>query len=250
MCCFTGSVKNVRNTRIFARWLPGSGPARQVLAYQMSFSLKKEVAMVLPLPVVPGSGEQAVEFLDLEREADFFSRLKELFPRGGKAAVAPAPRSYGGEPKTLAVVRVGSFDASFVPTQGDFSRLDPRFRFSDKVWRRLPQYQNWGFAVFKLRPDSTTVHPMAFRFPNADPGHGLFFPTVHIHDGKVHATEEFDHTLYCQAPPGRRSPPGWEESERVPSSLGKWYDAGLLDRGSHVFRRMLHGNLPNQDTYA
>jgi hypothetical protein len=38
---------------------------------------------------------------------------------------------------------------------------------------------------------------MALSFPVREGGK-LFFPTVHIHDGKVHPTERFDHTLYAQ----------------------------------------------------
>jgi hypothetical protein len=38
---------------------------------------------------------------------------------------------------------------------------------------------------------------MAFSFPRRDTK-ALFFPTVHIHDGKVHAKAGFDHALYCQ----------------------------------------------------
>jgi len=199
MCCFTGPVSSVDNTRIFARWLPGGKPARQLIAYQMDFKAKRDLAMVLPLPVVPGSGEQAVQFLNLEKEPEFFTKLKELFPE---------PQNYGGVGKgpvmistaaeeTLEVVKVGSFEASFAPfapALADFARLDKRFRMGKGVWEQLPQYKDWGFAVFKLRRDSTTVHPMAFSFPNAMPQAGLFFPTVHIHDGKVHAAEEFDHT--------------------------------------------------------
>ncbi len=58
---------------------------------------------------------------------------------------------------------MGSFEASFVPTRRDFSRLDQRFRLPDDVWQALLGYDDWGFAVFKLGPMSrlTGVHPMA-----------------------------------------------------------------------------------------
>lgn len=251
MCCFTGPVSRVDNTRIFARWLPGSKPPEQFIVYQMDFKASQDLAMVLPLPIVPGSGEKAVTFLDLEKEPEFFNKLKQLFPVNWfPLAPAPEARRFTGEPKALEVVKVGSFDASFVPTQAEFARLDSRFRFPEKVWKQLPQYKDWGFAVFKLRKDSTTVHPMAFRFPNAKPEAGLFYPTVHIHDGKVHSEEEFDHTLYCQIPSGRRAPSGWDESEKLPSSLGKLEDAGILDREAHLHRRSLIGTLPNRDTWA
>lgn len=250
MCSFTGPVSSVTETRIFARWLPGSRPARQLIAYQMQYITKSEVAMVLPIPVVPHSAEDAVKFFDLEKEPDLFKRLNELWPYPEGKAIVSAPAAYGGPSRELLVIKVGSFEASFAPTQADFARLDRRFRLNDRVWKKLPQYANWGFAVFKLRKDATTVHPMAFSFPNAHPHLGLFFPTVHIHDGKVHAEEEFHHTLYCQTPSGRHGPKGWEESELLPASQGKWNDAGLLDTHDHVYRASLVGMIPNRDTYV
>ncbi len=251
MCCFSGPVSNVAHTRIFARWLPGSKPVRQALAYQMEFSADSDVAMILPIPVAPGTAEDAVKFLDLEKEPKFFDRLQELFPVPKVKYAVPPPTDAADEtPRKLVVVKVGSFEASFVPSLADFSRLDARFRLSDKVWKQLPQYGTWGFAVFKLSKDSTTVHPMAFSFPNAEPTKGLFFPTVHIHDGKVHEKEEFHHTLYCQVPKGGRAPLNWSESGLLPSSLGKLQDADLLDRSEHVYRSSIYGIRPNTDTYA
>jgi hypothetical protein len=99
----------------------------------------------------------------------------------------------------LVVHEVGSFEASFVPTRHDFSRLDPRFNLPDEVWQALPGYYDWGFAVFKLRPMSrrTDIHPMAFEFPQRNPDR-LFFPTVHVHNGRVEPRATFDHVLYCQ----------------------------------------------------
>ena len=252
MCCFSGPVSSVTNTRLFARWLPDRNIARQLIAYQMRYQAKREVAMILPLPVVRNSPEDAVKFLDLEKEPEFFQRLEQLFPvlESDTARVAPAPKDYSLRSQPLIVVKVGAFEASFVPAQGDFSRLDPLFRIEDKVWKQLPQYADWGFAVFKLRKEATTVHPMAFSFPSVAPGKGLFFPTVHIHDGKVHDNEEFSHTLYCQTPSGHHGPKGWQESGKLPASLGKLNDAGLLDKSDHVYRRSLSGMLPNQDTYV
>ncbi|RYD35429.1 MAG: hypothetical protein EOP86_08495 [Verrucomicrobiaceae bacterium] len=251
MCCFTGPVSSVDNTRIFARWLAGAKPPRQVIAYQMDFKAKRGLAMVLPLPVPPDSGEKAVEFLNLEKAPDFFKRLHALFPEPASAgSFSRAPGTDQAKPKKLEVVKVGSFEASFVPSLADFGRLDERFRMGKGVWEQLPQYKDWGFAVFKLRPDTTTVHPMAFSFPNSLPGSGLFFPTVHIHDGRVHPEEEFDHTLFCQVPSGRHGPSGWQESEKWASSVGKIEDAGLLDRSAHVYRKFLSGKLPNRDTWA
>src|SRR5690606_13087928 len=97
----------------------------------------------------------------------------------------------------LEVVEVGSFVASFVPTVKDFSRLDEQFRLPAQTWDKLPEYRDFGFAVFKLKKGSRKVHPMAFEFARANPIR-LFFPTVHIHDGTVKPTARFHHVLFCQ----------------------------------------------------
>src|ERR1700689_2215245 len=50
MCCFSGPVQDVSNTKIFARATHGA----QLLAYQMTFSTTTDLAMILPLPVPKG----------------------------------------------------------------------------------------------------------------------------------------------------------------------------------------------------
>src|SRR5437899_1303322 len=67
---------------------------------------------------------------------------------------APAPK--------LKVRTVGNFSASFVPTVKDFGRLDERFRLPEGTWEALPDYKDFGFAVFKLDQNVRQVHPMAF----------------------------------------------------------------------------------------
>ena len=57
MCCFTGKVEEVQNTRIFAR-LGEHG--NQVIIYQMSVNASQDLAMVLPIPVKEGTKEDAV----------------------------------------------------------------------------------------------------------------------------------------------------------------------------------------------
>jgi hypothetical protein len=61
---------------------------------------------------------------------------------------------------------------------------------------------------------------------------------------------QMSHTLYCQTPSGYHGPKGWDESEKLPAALGKWNDAGLLDRTGHLYRTSLTGLQPNRDTYA
>ena len=69
MCCFSGTVKSVSDTRIFAR---GTADGRQFLVYSMNLDTAADVAMVLPIPVVVGAALDAVKFIDLSVHQDFF----------------------------------------------------------------------------------------------------------------------------------------------------------------------------------
>lgn len=246
MCCFSRPVISVSATSIFAR---PTSDGRQVLVYSMSLHAREPLAMILPIPVAAGAGEKALRFVNLEGYPDFFSYLKRGFPEplpaaGGKAMM---PMS-DARAKPLAVEKVGSFVASFVPRIADFSRLDERFRLDDGVWQKLGQYADYGFAVFQLQSGRAKIHPMAFLFPTAQPG-AIFFPTVHIHDGKVHPRAEFDHALYCQvAKGGLHSVTRWEESAQP---AGRYVDVkhaqNLVVGERHLYRRLMHGTLANED---
>jgi hypothetical protein len=216
----------------------------------MSIDAKEDLAMVLPLPVKPGTGEKGVRFIDLSDYKDFFLDLSREFP------VPPPPASLDESSLTkssrsqkLEVVQVGSFEASFVPTVKDFSRLDERFRLPAGTWNKLPQYSDFGFAVFKLKRGAGNIHPMAFSFPRRDTK-ALFFPTVHIHDGKVHEKADFNHALYCQ--PTEHEPlqtREWEESTGNVGRVVKVAKAkGIVDAQAHCYRKYLSGQLPNRDT--
>ena len=262
MCCFSRPVRFVGATRIFAR-AAGPGDARQWLVYAMSVELGEELAMVLPLPVPPSPGDDAVTFVDLSGYASLFADLEAAFPpdwstlsqaKGGLLRSAPAARA------PLAVVEVGSFEASFVPRRADFSRLDPRFRLSDSVWSRLEGrdagYGDWGFAVFQLKPRRAgffrraarqTLHPMAFTFPRREP-EALFFPTLHVHDGDVPARARFDHMLFCQAEGVLDATLDWDTSlEPLGASVPPERARGAIDPGRAGRRTSLHGDLPNRD---
>lgn len=236
---------HVTETRIFAR-VDGD---TQWLAYEMRVDTPSDVAMILPVPVVPGSGEHALSFVDLSGYDTFFEDLAWLFPMELEPellSLGPgAPRAQAAK---LTVHNVGSFEASYVPTRADFSRLDRRFRLPEAVWSALPQYSDWGFAVFKLkRGRSKRIHPMAFRFPTRDPAR-IFFPTVHVHDGELHRKADFDHALYFQ-PPVLRS---GDVLSRAPARA--WIDlsraCGLVDVDSHVARRLILGTHDNEDTWV
>jgi hypothetical protein len=243
MCCFSKPVDAVADTNIFAR---ESKDGRQFLVYSMKFKSGEDLAMILPVPTPKDSAEDAVKFISLKKYETFFDDLRKGFP---------VPKSddrgdHGNAPKPggLAVVEVGDFVASFVPALKDFARLDERFRLPEGVWEKLPQYKEFGFAVFKLKkPEKgqSKVHPMAFEFPRADKK-VLFFPTVHIHDGKVSEKAKFDHSLFCQV--AGEAPIRWEESPELADTFVKVKEAqGLVDGNAHVYRKLMKGTFENKD---
>lgn len=236
---------SVSSTRLFAR----REGDEQFLVYQMAIDAPAELAMVLPLPVSKVA-EDAIEFLDLSAIPDLFDRLLACFER-------PAMRGELGESLALSaklvVHKVGSFEASWVPTLADMTRLDERFRLSDQVWRDLPQFADYGFAVFKLAPGAHTIHPMAMKFPTKDPA--VYFPTVHVHDGKVHRKADFDHELYfqCEGRPELDAPggvtPAIESAYHMPGhELAVDKTRRSVAPDMTLYRVELRGTLANADT--
>lgn len=259
MCIFSGKspALRVERTQIFAR----RHGAHQVLVYAMHLAAPEDAAMILPLPVAPGAGDDAVRMHDLSSVPDFFARLDRCFPRDTSAIVGERAQS---RPR-LPVRTVGAFEASYVPSLSEFDRLDPRFRIPESVWRMLPLYRDWGFAVFIFRPGSAAIHPMALDFPMLVPD-ALFFPTVHVHDGQVHARAAFDHTLYVQGLDRIRQvdrvldmePPRtvWtlprfdDRSELNPRArFDERLPAGLVELDSGLSRLRLRRDLPNTDVW-
>jgi hypothetical protein len=245
MCCFSRPVRLVADTNIFAR---ASKDGRQFLVYSMRLDAAEDLAMILPIPVPVKSPENAVRFINLEKYPEFFAHMRRGFPspRPPESKDRGAIKSEAKK-STLEVVNVGSFEASFVPSVADFDRLDDRFRLPSGVWDHLPQYRDFGFAVFKLKRGNQKVHPMAFEFPRARPNE-LFFPTVHIHDGTVKPQARFHHDLYCQRS-GDESLMAWTESPGIASSFVKKMDAaqGIVDPDGHCYRREMRGVFANED---
>lgn len=248
MCCFTKPVKSVSFTRIFAR---PDVDGRQFVVYSMTFRASQDLAMVLPLPVKAGSGEKAVRFIDLSGYPDFFGSLQSGFVEHSNGLVATGELFASAGTRKLEVIEVGEFEASYVPTTNDFSRLDERFRLPSATWNQLRDYRTYGFAVFKLKKGHREVHPMAFSFPRENPGR-VFFPTVHIHDGKVHQTAKFDHILYCQPTESERlATYGWTESfGHARQFIDVKRAKGVIAENQHCYRKPLVDRLPNRDTFV
>jgi hypothetical protein len=267
MCCFSAPVKDVSATKIFAR-LEGQ---TQFLAYAMNFSAAEDLAMILPIPTPPGSAEDVVKFLNLEEYPTLFGDLAKVIDPP-IPTLGGAPRGRMGVQGDLTVHSVGAFEASFVPSPRDLDRLDPRFKFpagalavltrartredlslSEEEWTALPDYSDWGFCVFKLKKgEHQKIHPLAFRFPTRWPKK-LFFPTVHVHDGRWTPQAQFDHNLYLQLGKGE----ALIESDLRGTWIQSFYSARiyvaidrtqeLVDGGCPVFLQRHRGMLPNCD---
>ena len=249
--CICSKAAELSDTRIFAR---GGKAGRQFLVYSMTIKAAEELALILPLPTPKASKEDAVTFLALDEYADFFDDLRRGWPvPEPKPGRGPASGAKDPEPK-LKVVEVGSFVASVsCPRRKDFARVDDQFKLPADVWAKLPQYKEYGFAVFQLKKGEKKVHPMALDFPKAEAvAKKLYFPTVHVHDGTVPEKGDFDHTLYCQASNGENIL-DWEESPQ-PAELfmpklekeGK----GVVDGKDHVYRKVVKGKLKNEDIWV
>ena len=250
MCCFTEAVEKVSETNVFAR---ASG-AQQLVVYSMAYAAKSDLAMVLPIPVVPDSPDDALRFISLEKCPDFFAELREGFrPRYDPDAVGLLSAHDETETVTriLEVHEVGAFEASFVPRPEDFGRLDERFRLPAEIWLELNHYRDWGFAVFKLKPtELARVHPMAFEFPRRDRKR-LFFPTLHVHHRRLEKSAEFDHTLYCHPEPAMNwHLAEWEDSVHAAGQFVHCAEAAkLLDLEYPCWRVFVDGVRENRDTW-
>jgi hypothetical protein len=165
----------------------------------MSYKAQQPTAMILPLPTELKAREDSIKFIALDGYQDFFDDLASGFPAVQQLSIGCAENGSKSvrAADDLQVYEVGEFVASFVPTLDDFSRLDSQFVIPNSTWAKLPQYLDYGFAVFQLKALSGKPHPMAFEFASRW-NDQVFFPTVHIHDGEVHEQDHFDHRLYLQ----------------------------------------------------
>jgi hypothetical protein len=107
---FSSPVKDVAETKIFVR---RTSPTSQVLVYSMEYQAEIELAMILPLPKLRGTGEDAVIFIDLSTYPLFFKDMARGFPEPPKSL--SLPQATVAAP-ILRVHEVGSFEASWVPT--------------------------------------------------------------------------------------------------------------------------------------
>lgn len=225
MGCFSGNISNVSNTRIFAR---GTDQGTQYLVYQFDYKADNDLALIVPLPTPLGSASDAVRFIDLSGYPDFFEALANGFPVTRALPHAPSNPS-------------GIIDGSFLASRADFSRLDEKYRLADEMWDRVPEYGDYGFAVFKLSGDAQTVPPLAIEFPTRSQ-HLLYFPTVKLQQGTFEENAYFDHDIYCQGQVG------WLRSYDVAQAFVDVARAqGTVDGNQRIERFTVLGVHPNSD---
>jgi hypothetical protein len=86
---------------------------------------------------------------------------------------------------------------------------------------------------------------MAFELPTRRPD-ALFFPTLHVHDRRVHPRAAFDHVLYAQG--------GLGGAELSAGALGRYVDVaraqGLVDPMAPARRRRVIGEHDNTDVWS
>jgi hypothetical protein len=233
MSVFSGDVSRVAKTRIFAR---PTDHATQVLVYQMEYAAENEVALILPLPTPPGSLADAVRFLDLADYPEFFQNLRDGF---AIARSAPTHDAKTANPAPLQ--QVESLDTFFLPSRADMTQLNSPIRIDVAVWDRLPEYHDYGFAVFQLPPGDQTLPPLALEFPMRNPNL-LYFPTLELHHGTLNQDAYFDYDLFCQAHAG------WMRSYDIAFAfMDIDRSKGVLTAHQRVERFTVLGMHPNSD---
>jgi hypothetical protein len=256
---------------MFAR-LDGVG--NQYIVYSVEYSSPTDVALILPIPVVPG--DASVQFVPMDCYDDFFNNLASGF-------VAPSTgrwiqdMSGGGE--TFAVQSVRPKGAFYVPTFDDFARLDLSLRPSVDLLDKFPNYRDFGFVVLKLPstdlPAGTgglsaqallelrqqygcevvspaRLSPIAFRFASREP-RCVYFPLTIFEGDEYKPIVEFDHTLYLQ-----HDKLGNEFAQhhvghvslRASNFMRDSGKDGVVHPRSCCFRRILRGSAANQDLWV
>ena len=256
MCIFTQAIQSVADTSIFAR---RTNRDSQYVVYEMKYQSEKANAMILPLPVQTPAAESSIKFIDLQDYKDLFKDLDNAFPhvvkRGFNTLAADGQVASNS---ILRVHEVGNFIASFVPNVDDFDRLDPQFTLPKSTWDKIPVYSDYGFAVFQLKELAGKPHPIAFEFKSRT--NDIFFPTMHIHDGQIHAREEFDHALYLQHPAFDKQVDDYFGPETLDYQTGLVRSKvkaaavvkcektkGIVEPDLLIHRVSLHGVFPNRD---
>lgn len=234
MAIFSGSISRTANTRIFART---TNDNKQYLALQLDYAADSDVALIVPLPTPPDTAPDAVRFIDLAHYPEFFVDLANGFPI---ARSVPTPGSVE-DGAYVPLPRTTHDEISFIPSRAGLANLAEAYRIPDAALAELPEYHDYGFAVFKLHPDAQSMPPIAVEFPTRS-AQLLYFPTLSIKEGKVDTDTYFDIDLFAQAKAG------WMRSYDAARSFMDIERAGsVIDPNLRVERFTVLGMHPNSD---
>jgi len=234
MSIFSGPVTRVANTRIFARTTDDN---KQYLVLQMDYAADRDVALIVPLPTPADTAADAVRFTDLAHYPEFFIDLANGFPI---ARSAPMPGTVE-DGSVVPLQRPPENNSSFVPSRAALSELGEDYRDAAAALEQLPEYHDYGFAVFKLPADTESMTPVAVEFPTRN-AQLLFFPTLTLKEGHVETDSYFDIDLFAQAKAGwMRS----YDSARSFMDLDRAKD--VVDPNLRVERFTVLGIHPNSD---
>ena len=199
MCIFNTPVVEVKGTKIF---VATTKRGRQVTCYRNYVSvdsrLKQEQlpskktadsqkeptpAMILPFPAAAGS--KKVKLLDLSKNKQVFTKLKNCFP---SVQVTHSEKSRSNQRKSskrsLRVHSVGAYHVSVAASLRELRRIDRSvFVVADKVDVLLEKHygQGFGFMIAAFNPDSPLEkHPLGYVHDLSSDG-TLFVPTQHYH---------------------------------------------------------------------
>ena len=173
MCVINGPVTSVNATKILA--IPSNDGTRQFTVYANKVDTAADNAMILPVPF-----PDSVKFHDLSTYSEIFADLDKCFESTQRLS-----RRLSNSRSVLAVHRVGSYEASIVPSLDDFDRLSDTFKLSLDVATMLTadytsiQGSPAGFIVCKLNQGAHDYHP--FAYSHNRPCEKLFIPTKHFH---------------------------------------------------------------------
>ena len=176
MCIIQGLVKEVSKTKIMVAPLAHH---RQLTVYanKVSMGNTQYRAMILPFPCSKG------EFFDLSVYPELFDDLNMMcWPQVKSNSYSYSDGAQASCNNSLAVVQVGSYHASIVPTLSDFSRINTQvFSLDTKVKDFLQTYYPTGYSFMVCQLDENKeYHPFGYIHDTLPSGQ-LFIPTMHYH---------------------------------------------------------------------
>lgn len=199
MCIVIDNCR-VAKTKILA--MLSKDRQRQLIVYsnEVQTNIKNNV-MILPVPNKDGNSDKSIKFVDLSSYPNIFDDCRSSFASPMFLSTNSVSFSLS---RSIAIVDVGSYQASIVPSIDEFVFLNSLFKIPENVIEILKKYyaKNFSFIVCKLREGEVKYHPFAY-YHELLRHNTLFIPTRHHHPhsiGGTHVEEaisDWDHAFYA-----------------------------------------------------